>query len=109
VSRSFGVELSGRPCYTVQTLGQPTLSSTQSWISNDTIWEGSARRPDDVATHPNPTQCSRIFQVSFTNAERSDSLDCWDAQSSCTDAVWLWEELSYFGKTVAEDQSDAAK
>jgi hypothetical protein len=44
--------------YTDLMLGQPTPSSTRSWISNDIIWEGSARRPDDVATRPDATQCS---------------------------------------------------
>jgi len=59
------LQLSKRPSYTVRTLSQATPSSTQSWISNDTIWEGSARHPDDVATRPDATQCSIIFWVSY--------------------------------------------
>jgi hypothetical protein len=57
------LQLSERQIYTVRTLGQATPSSTQSWISDDTIWEGSARRLDDMATCPDTTQYSRIFQA----------------------------------------------
>jgi hypothetical protein len=90
-------------------LGQAALSFTRIWISEDTIWEGSARRPDDVATRLNATQCSRIFWVSFTDAERSDSIDRPDARSSRLDAVLFWEEYRYSGKAVAEDRLDTAK
>jgi hypothetical protein len=54
---------SGRPSNTVQTLSQATPSSTQSWISVDTVCEVSARRPDDVATRLDATQYSKIFWV----------------------------------------------
>jgi hypothetical protein len=87
---------------TVRMLGQATPSSTRSWISDDTIWEGSTKRPD-------ATQCSRIFRVSFTDMERSDIVDRSDAQSSCLDAVLFWEEYRYFGKMVPEDHPKAAK
>jgi hypothetical protein len=103
------LQLSGRPSHTVRTLGQATLSSTRSWISDDTIWEGFAKRPDDVATHPDATQCSKIFWVSFTDEEMSDSVDRLDAQSSRPDVVLFWEEYRYFGKAVAKDRPDAAK
>jgi hypothetical protein len=85
------------------------LSSTQIWISEDTNWEGSARRPDDVATRLNATQCSRIFRVSFKDAKRSNIVDRLEARSSCSDAVLVWEELRYSGKAVAEDRPGAAK
>jgi len=90
-------------------LGQATLSSTRIWISEDTNWEGFARRPDDVATRQDATQCSRIFRVSFTDAERSDSVDRLDARSNRPDAVLFWEELRYYGKEVTKDRLDAAK
>jgi hypothetical protein len=90
-------------------VGQVTPSSTQSWILDDTIWEGSGRRSNDAATHPDNTQYSRIFGVSFTNAKMSDSVDRLDAQSSCPDAVLFWEEYHFSGKAVVEDRSDAAK
>lgn len=102
-------QLSERSSYTVQTLGQATPSSTSSWISNDTIWEGLARLPDDVATSLDATQCSKIFWVSFMDAELSDSIVCPNSRSSLLDAVLFWEELCYFGKAVAEDRPDAAK
>jgi hypothetical protein len=101
------LQLSGRSNYTVRTLGQATSSSTRSWISNDTIWEGSARCLDDVATLPDATQYSRIFQVSFTDAEMSDSINRSDARSSCPNAVQFWDEYRYSGKAVAEDHPDA--
>jgi len=90
-------------------LGQATLSFTWIWISEDTIWEGSARRPDDVATRSDATQCSRIFWVSFTDMERSDSIDRPNARSSRPDAVLFWEEYRYSGKAVVEDLPDIAK
>jgi hypothetical protein len=52
---------SGRSTNTFRTLGQATPSSTRSWISVDTIWEVSTRRPNDVATRPDATQRSKIF------------------------------------------------
>jgi hypothetical protein len=70
VSRSFNVE-------DVRTSGQPTSSSTRNWISVDTVWEVSARCPDEVATRLDTTQHSIIFWVSFTDVERSDSEDVW--------------------------------
>jgi hypothetical protein len=81
-------------------IGQAIPISTWSWISVDTVWEVSARRSDCVSTRPNATQRSRIFWVSFTNPERSDSKDR-------SDVVLSWEESRYFGKAVAEDYSDA--
>jgi hypothetical protein len=69
-----------------------------------------------MATHPDATQCSRIFWVSFTDEERSDSVDRLDArlsrpdaQSSHSDTVLFWEELRYSGKAVVEDRLDGAK
>jgi hypothetical protein len=103
------LQLSRRPSYTVRTLGQATPSSTRSWISDDTIWKGSAKRPDNVPTHADATQCSRIFWVSFTDSKRSDNIDRPDAWSRRSDAVLFWEELRYFRKAVAEDLPDAAK
>jgi hypothetical protein len=103
------LQLFGWPSYTVRTLGQATPSLTWSWIPDDTIWEGSARRSEDVATRPNATQCSRIFWVSFTDTERSDNIDCPDAQSSHPEAILFWEELCYFGKAIAKDCPDTAK
>jgi hypothetical protein len=90
-------------------LGQATSSSTRIWILEDTIWEGSARHPDDVVTCPNATQSFEIFQVSFTDVKRSDSIDRSDARSSRPDVVLFWEEYRYFGKAVVEDRPDAAK
>jgi hypothetical protein len=55
VSRSFSVEdvwMSEQ--HTVRMLGQASPISTRSWISvDDTVWEVSARSPDEVATRPN--------------------------------------------------------
>jgi hypothetical protein len=90
-------------------LGQATPSSTQSWISVDTIWEVFARRLDDVATRTDATQCSRIFWVPFRNAERSDSEDRLDTRPSRPDVVLFWEELRYSGKVNAKDRLDEGK
>jgi hypothetical protein len=54
----------GRQGNTVLTLGQASPISTWSWISVDTVWEVSARRPDDVATRPDDVQHFKIFQCS---------------------------------------------
>jgi hypothetical protein len=61
-----------------------------------------------MATHQDATQHSKIFRVSFTDAEMSDSDDHPDTQSSHPDVVLLWEELRYSGKAVAEDRLDKA-
>jgi hypothetical protein len=103
------LQLSGWPRYAVRTLGQATPSFTRIWISKDTIRKDSAKRPDNVATLPNATHCSKIFWVSFTDAKRSDSIDRPDARSSRPDAVLFWKEYHYFGKTVAENRSDVVK
>jgi hypothetical protein len=54
-------------------------------------------------------QHSRIFRVSFTNAERSDSEDSPGAQPSCLNVVLLWEESRDSGKVAAEDRLDEGK
>jgi hypothetical protein len=46
------LKTSGRHSNTIWTLGQASPISTRSWISVDTIWEGSTRRPNNVATRP---------------------------------------------------------
>jgi hypothetical protein len=55
-----------------------------------------------VATRPDATQRSRIFWVSFTDAERSDNEDC-------PDIVLFWEELCNSGKVIVEDYPDEGK
>jgi hypothetical protein len=90
---------SRRQSNTVRTLGQASPISTRSWISVDTIWEVFARRPD-------ATQHSRIFRVSFTNADKSDNENRPDARPSRLEVVILWEESRYSGKAVAEDRPD---
>jgi hypothetical protein len=100
--------MSGRPSYTVWMLGQATPSSTQSWISVDTSWEVSARRPNEVPTCLDATKCSKIFRVFFTDAERSDSEDRPDARPSRLDLVLFGEELRYSRKAIVEDRPDEA-
>jgi hypothetical protein len=49
----------------VRTLGQASPISTRSWIlAVDTVWEVSARRPDDVATRPDAVPLFKIFRTS---------------------------------------------
>jgi hypothetical protein len=100
--KASALKTSGRQNNTVRTLGQASPISTRSSISAvDTVWEVSARRLDSVATCPDAIQRSRIFWVSFTNAERSDSKDRSDARPSRSDVVQLWEESCYSKKAVA--------
>jgi hypothetical protein len=72
------------------------------------IWEVSTRRPNDVATRPDATQCSRIFLVSFTDVEMSDNEDRLDARPSRLDVDLLWEESRYSGKAITEDRLNEA-
>jgi len=54
--------MSRRQSNIVQTLGQAFPISTRSWISAvDTVWEVSARRPDNTVTRLDDAQHSRIF------------------------------------------------
>jgi len=55
-----------------------------------------------MATHPDATQRSRIFRVSFSDVERSDSEDR-------PDVVLFWEELRCSGKAVTENCPDEGK
>jgi hypothetical protein len=87
---ALALKTSGRQSNTVRTLGQASLISTQSWISVDTIRKVSVRRPNGMATRPDATQRSRIFQVSFTNVEMSDNENHSDARPSRPDMVLLW-------------------
>jgi hypothetical protein len=62
-----------------------------------------------VVTCPDATKCSKIFWVSFTDAEMSNSIDHLDARSIRPDAVLFWEELRYSRKAVEVDHPDEGK
>jgi hypothetical protein len=92
------LKTSGRHSNTVRTLGQASPIFTRSWISVDTVWEVSARHPDDVATRLGTVQHFKILWTSFSSVERSYSKDRPDAQPSRPDVDMLWKDLCYSGR-----------